>query len=67
MYIAAALCMWVLRAWKIGQLEQLAAEEGKTMDNIDPLDSRIAIELGTPETNWARSSLASRLFTWKRV
>ncbi|KAL8941452.1 MAG: hypothetical protein Q9216_002225 [Gyalolechia sp. 2 TL-2023] len=30
MYIAAALCMWVLRAWKFGQLERIASVEGKS-------------------------------------
>lgn len=26
MYVGAALCMWFLRAWKIGQLELLASD-----------------------------------------
>ncbi|KAL8703387.1 MAG: hypothetical protein Q9201_003443 [Fulgogasparrea decipioides] len=30
MYIAAAICMWFLRAWKIGQIEIIAIVEGKS-------------------------------------
>ncbi|KAL8657686.1 MAG: hypothetical protein Q9226_001662 [Calogaya cf. arnoldii] len=30
MYIAAAVCMWFLRAWKIGEIEKIAAANGKS-------------------------------------
>lgn len=35
MYIAAALCMWLLRAWKVGQLERVALVEGKSAADIE--------------------------------
>ncbi|KAL8761269.1 MAG: hypothetical protein Q9184_002592 [Pyrenodesmia sp. 2 TL-2023] len=35
--IAGALCMWLLRAWKIGQLESLAASEGKSSAEISAM------------------------------
>ncbi|KAL9007161.1 MAG: hypothetical protein Q9188_000095 [Gyalolechia gomerana] len=33
-YIAAALCMWFLRAWKVGQLERIASVEGKSAREV---------------------------------
>ncbi|KAL9127288.1 MAG: hypothetical protein Q9217_003803 [Psora testacea] len=35
MYLGAALCMWILRGWKIGQIEAIAAEKEKSPDYID--------------------------------
>ncbi|KAK5172445.1 hypothetical protein LTR04_005079, partial [Oleoguttula sp. CCFEE 6159] len=35
MYIAAAICVWFLRAWKIGELEEIAAAEGRDPKGIN--------------------------------
>ncbi|KAL9029733.1 MAG: hypothetical protein Q9196_002054 [Gyalolechia fulgens] len=40
MYIAAALCMWFLKAWKVGQIERIASVEGKSPTEI----SMMAVE-----------------------
>lgn len=68
MYMAAALCVWFLRAWKIGELEAIAAHEEKALHDINPLDPespelRRAISTGT----YRKSSLIKRLFAWKKV
>jgi len=66
MYTAAAVCMWFLRAWKVGELEELAAEEGKSMSNIDPLEQHH--EEGMVHRPFkAKSSLLKRLVKWKRA
>jgi hypothetical protein len=66
MYIAAAMCMWFLRAWKVGELEELAAEEGKAMANVDPLEPQRGDEM-THRSMKAKSSLLKRLLKWKRA
>ena len=37
MYIGAGFCMFLLRAWKIGQLERLAADPNKAPGELDVL------------------------------
>jgi hypothetical protein len=52
MYIGAALSLWMVRAWKIGELEENSAKEGKN----------IAAPGGTK-----RSPFVKRLVTWRKV
>lgn len=66
MYIAAALCMWFLRAWKIGEIERVAAAKGPSpaevsVVDIEPVDN-ISQAVGQPS-----SSVSRRLFAWKKV
>lgn len=69
MYMGAALCMWFLRAWKIGELEQIAAEKGKRTEDLDPvadqpLDVRTEGPVSLPNK---KSNVLMRLCTWRRV
>ena len=68
MYVAAALCMWFLRAWKIGQIQQVAAEQEKAPGDVD------AVSAPAPESSThsatptrAKSRIVKRLLAWKRV
>ena len=66
MYIAAALCMWYLRAWKIAEIERVAAVERKSQAEVDimataPPDDTLQA-LRQPN-----SSALRRLFAWKKV
>ena len=68
MYVAAAVTMWFLRAWKIGQIEQIAAEQEKRPEDIDaasaePVNAR-AISLAAKN---CQSGVLKRLFIWKKV
>lgn len=66
MYIAAALCMWFLRAWKIGEIERLAVAKGKPPAEV----SAVAIEtvdVTSHVVNQPSSSVLRRLFAWKKV
>ena len=71
MYFAAAGCAWLLRAWKIGQMEMLAAEKGEDVDAVDPVREEAATVSLTMEGEKKglemRSSLVRRLFVVKRV
>ena len=60
--------MWFLRAWKIGQIEQIAAQQEKRPEDVDalssePLDDR-AISLAGKRY---RSGVLRRFFIWKKV
>ena len=66
MYIAAALCMWFLRAWKMGEIEIIAAAEGKSTAEIsvgatEPIDKS---PKGQAEPT---SGVLGRLFAWRKV
>ena len=69
MYIGAALCMWILQAWKIQQLEKLAIEQEKNSVEMDPLTPQ-AIEHSLNARRIYLASTASNLkhlLAWKRV
>lgn len=69
MYIGAASCMWFLRAWKIGQLEEIALAQKKSLDEVDVLSTEPAGDSGAHLGSLPviRSSMATRLIAWKRV
>ena len=69
MYLAAALCMWGLRGWKIGQLEAIAAgQQKKSAADVDVNVDDVGLESQTATDEiQPRSDFVKRLFTWKRV
>ncbi|KAL8962258.1 MAG: hypothetical protein Q9193_001311 [Seirophora villosa] len=65
MYIVAGgVCMWLLRAWKVGQMENAAAEEGKF-----PAQNGAVVADGHHATRseGSKSNVVKRLCAWKRV
>ena len=68
MYFIAGSFAWLLRAWKIGQLEMLAAEQGTTVDQVDAVQQSVVLDRVTSkEVRAQRSTLVYRLFAFKRV
>ena len=67
MYMGAASCMWLLRAWKIGQVEKLASEQEKLPEEIDVLSAEGVAEFPSRSPSVVTSSFARRLIAWKRV
>ena len=65
MYIGAAMCMLGLRGWKIGQLEQKAAEEEKKLEEVD--GGAVGALDDQTKTRNLRSNLIKRLVMWKKV
>lgn len=55
MYVAAALCMWWVRAWKIGELERVAFGKQKAIEGGSNLEGANLTPFG------------KRLFAWKKV
>lgn len=68
MYVAAAICLWLLRAWKIGDMEHMAASEAKDVNGTRNGDSK-GLQDVVPEKIMHRrkSSILKRLFVWKKV
>ena len=72
MYIAAALCMWLLRAWKIGELERTARTKEEREQELQDED---LVPRGEPGIlrHQSRSSVRSKvqaakgLWSWQRV
>ena len=68
MYVAAAVCMWFLRSWKLGQIERIAAEQNKRPEDIDTVsvaqmdDQAVSFVARNYESGMLR-----RLFLWKKV
>lgn len=62
MYIAAALCLGVVRVWKIGELERITT---------DAENSKVVIEgssaLDEGDRTAVQSSFMKRCFAWKKV
>lgn len=69
MYIGAALFMFFLRAWKIGQLGRLAAELNKAPSELDVLSTQ-PCEADPVPSNGRLShipSIAKRIVELRRV
>lgn len=71
MYVAAAFCMWFLRAWKIEEVERV--EEMKRRENGEA-DGVMRRDLPVLSRNESRAAsvkskvkAAKGLFAWKRV
>lgn len=69
MYTGAALCMWLLRGWKIGQLEMTATKEAyRHSQTHATLNEEVH---GEPASSIAvredTSSIIKRLFSWRKV
>lgn len=63
MYVAAASCMWGLRVWKIGQIEEVASKQEKRPRDIgaatsEPLDSQSV----SPNFGRSKISVVKRLY-----
>lgn len=69
MYVGATLCMWFLRAWKVGQLELLAIQKEKPPASIDPVGDQALDRVMWSASGAVRptSNVLKRMCMWKRV
>ena len=66
MYIAAFLSLVFLRAWKIGDVEKVAALNASTSEKID-VTRVTSREAGAHSKDLKTSALAKRILTWQKV
>jgi len=65
MYIAAAACLWFLKAWKVGQLESIAEAEKRAPGAVDPVE---ACDAPAEEQHGrARTPFLKRMLIWRKV
>ena len=71
MYVGAAACMWLVRAWKIGDLEEKAAMAERTVSDaqIDAqIDSGVMlVDMIRENVPYKKTGLVKRLFTWQKL
>ena len=67
MYVAAALCMWAVRAWKVSQIQQDVIEHEKSFSDKAAVPLEAAIDVDPGSTAKAESSIVKRLLAWQRV
>ena len=67
MYMVASVCTWFLRAWKIGQLECVAATEGKQDSEVDVVPRQQIQRTFSREAQAHKSTFSSRMFSMKKV
>ncbi|KAH7385765.1 major facilitator superfamily domain-containing protein [Pyrenochaeta sp. MPI-SDFR-AT-0127] len=66
MYIGAAVFLWLVRAWKIGEVEEKAAAVGKSEGEVDPVVDVTDTESRAP-ADFKRSPFVKRMFKWQKV
>lgn len=67
MYISAAGVLWLVRAWKIGDLEKKAAVAHKDARNIDPMIQENSGEQTAATVDVKITPFMERLFMWRKV
>lgn len=69
MYVSAFVCLWFLKAWKIGEIEKLAELEGKREGEIKPTESGEDAGISSREEARVkpRTSFLRRMIIWRKV
>jgi len=79
MYLGGALCLWIVRGWKVGQLEELERYlEARGVDETDIRDTEKKVQEGIPTSNpleverlrktgWSLKDLVRRMLARKVV
>ncbi|KAF1840712.1 MFS general substrate transporter [Cucurbitaria berberidis CBS 394.84] len=68
MYIGAAVFLWLVRAWKLGEIEEIAAAIGKSAGEVDLMAGSSPSE--TPSiapASFRKSPFVRRMFMWRKV
>lgn len=66
MYIGAAVFLWMVRAWKIGEMEETASAAGKSEGEVDPVANGVEAGSSAP-VGVLRSPFTRRMFMWQKV
>lgn len=65
MYVGAAVCLWLVRAWKVGDLERNAAILQAGSRSVDPM--AVGMDEATATVDKKTSPFLERLFVWQKV
>jgi hypothetical protein len=77
MYVGGALSLWVVRGWKVGEIEGLEKrlrEKGVDNEDLKSIERKVVVDEGhvmssslDDGTRWQLRDLARRMWAWKRV
>lgn len=67
MYIAAALCILLLRGWKIGELNEIARATGESVDDVNPVTAVVSDAVSVKSRQAGRKSILKNAWKWKKV
>ncbi|KAF2661419.1 MFS general substrate transporter [Lophiostoma macrostomum CBS 122681] len=67
MYIGAAAMLWLVRAWKVGELERKAAAVGQDPMTVSPLGGDVPSDQAPAAAEVKISPFVKRLVVWARV
>jgi len=65
-YIGAAVCLWLVRAWKIGEMQEQAAAAGRSESEMDPIPAVTDDAMPAP-MKFRKSPFMKRMFMWQKV
>ena len=66
MYLGGALCLWIVRGWKVGQLEELdRALEARGMDRADVREAEKRVQEGLPISPASRGDALPIYSGWR--
>jgi hypothetical protein len=66
MYIAAALCLLLLRGWKIGEIDEIARIKGESPDEVNAISAEDEDEDGHAKVV-GRKSMVRNCIKWRKV
>ena len=68
MYIGAAVFLWLVRAWQIGEIEEKAAASAENEGGVDLVSSsNPTLAENTAPVKFRRSPFMKRIFMWQKV
>jgi MFS family permease len=77
MYVGGALSLWIVRGWKVGEIEDLEKrlrEKGVNVEDLKSIERKAVVDGGhvissslVDGTRWQLRDLARRMWAWKRV
>jgi hypothetical protein len=67
MYIGAAGFLWLVRTWKVADLERKAAAKQTSSRRVDPLAGAVGGEELSGPVDAKTLSFTRRLFVWQKV
>jgi hypothetical protein len=67
MYIGAAVFLWLVRAWKIGEMEREAAVLHTDMSHVDPVAVLGQDDQQVPAAKAQVTPFMKRMFAWTKV
>lgn len=67
MYIAAAICILFLRGWKIGEVDEFAAETGEKPSDMNAIAIEADETLSMHAKSVGRKKMLARCWMWRKV